>query len=108
MTTYTLAFTDTAEEDLLSIVEYIALDNPTRAISFVEELTNSLRRTLSLFPYSGSVVEGLDLDCEVRSFNFGNYSSYYRVVEELKLVEVLFVFNGKQDIQALVNKDSSQ
>ena len=48
MSTYRVALADTAEEGLLNIVDYIALDNPVRAVSFVEELTVSLRKTLSL------------------------------------------------------------
>ncbi len=35
MNIYTVAFTDTAEEGLLDIVDYIALDNPERAFNLV-------------------------------------------------------------------------
>ena len=38
MSAYRVAFADTAEEGLLNIVDYIALDNPVRAVSFVGEL----------------------------------------------------------------------
>ena len=56
MNTYRVAFADTAEEGLLASVDYIALDNPVRAVSFVGELTVSVRKTLSAFPYSGKFV----------------------------------------------------
>ena len=61
MSAYRVAFADTAEEGLLNIVDYIALDNPVRAVSFVGELTVSVRKMLSAFPYSGKVVEDLNL-----------------------------------------------
>ena len=66
MSTYRVAFADTAEEGLLNIVDYIALDNPVRAVSFVGELTVSVREMLSAFPYSGKVVEDLGFEQEVR------------------------------------------
>lgn len=50
MSAYRVAFADTAEEGLLNIVDYIALDNPVRAASFVGELTVSVRKMLSAFP----------------------------------------------------------
>lgn len=63
---YRVEIMPTARAGLLEIGEYIALDNPTRAL-----------------PH-------------------GNYNSYYRVIEEKQLVEVLYVFNGSRDIQALM------
>lgn len=38
MSTYRVAFADTAEEGPLNIVDYIALDNPVRAKQLVEML----------------------------------------------------------------------
>lgn len=52
----------TARTGLLEIGEYIALDNPVRAMSFIDEITDSLHRQLSLFPLSGKVTEDLELD----------------------------------------------
>lgn len=102
MSTYRAAFADTAEEGLLNIVDYIALDNPVRAVSFVGELTVSVRKMLSAFPYSGEVVEDLGFEQEVRVWPYGDYSSYYHVIEDKQLVEVLFVFHASRDVQALI------
>ena len=71
-------------------------------MSFIDELTDSLQRQLSLFPLSGKVVEDLDMDEEIRILLHGNYNSYYRVIEKKQLVEVLYVFNGSRDIQELM------
>lgn len=102
MSTYRVAFADTAEEGLLNIVDYIALDNPVRAVSFVGGLTVSVRKMLSAFPYSGKVVEDLGFEQEVRVWPYGDYNSYYHVIEDKQLVEVLFVFHASRDVQALM------
>ena len=102
MSTYRVAFADTAEEGLLNIVDYIALDNPVRAVSFVGELTVSVRKMFSAFPYSGKVVEDLGFEQEVRVWPYGDYNSYYHVIEDKQLVEVLFVFHAGRDVQALM------
>ena len=102
MNNWEVAFADTAEEGLLDIVDYIASDNPVRAVSFIEELTSSLRKTLSIFPYSGKVAKDLEIDQEIRVWPYGRYNSYYRVVADKQRVEVLFVFHASRDVQALI------
>lgn len=99
---YHIKIMPTARTGLLEIGEYIALDNPVRAISFVEELTASVRKMLSLFPYAGKVVENLGFDEEIRIWPYGDYNSYYHVIENKQLVEVLFVFHASRDIQGLM------
>ncbi len=102
MKSYRVSIMPTAKEGLLEIGEYIALDNPVRAISFIDEITGSLKKTLSIFPYSGKITEDLDLDENIRTMPHGNNNSYYRVVEDNQIVEVLFIFNASRDIQALI------
>ncbi|SMN00431.1 hypothetical protein SPONN_1671 [uncultured Candidatus Thioglobus sp.] len=102
MNHYKIAFSENAVNGLLEISDYIALDNPVRAGSFVKELTTSLRKTLSLFPYSGKVVKELDLSEEIRIWSYGHYNSYYRVLDDKKFVEVLFIFNASRDVDSLI------
>ena len=102
MKQYRIIIMPAAEEGLLEIGEYIATDNPARAIKFLDEITQSLRKTLSVFPHSGKVVDNLDLGEEIRVLHYRNYNSYYRVVEETQTVEVLFIFNAGRDVQALI------
>lgn len=102
MKDYDVKIMDTADDCLLEIGEYIALDNPARAITFVEEIVIALKKTLSLFPYAGSLYDGLEDNNTIRTFVHGNYTSYYRVNESTQTVEVLFVFNGKREITAFL------
>ena len=94
----------TAREGLLEIGEYIALDSPARAVTFINEITDSLQKTLSLFPFSGKVAEDLELNEKIRILPHGNYIAYYRVIENKQLVEVLYVFNASRDIQSLMTQ----
>lgn len=92
-----------ATKGLIEIGRYIALDNPSRAVSFVDEIKKSLQNTLSLFPYSCRVIGDIDFAEEIRIFSYGNYNCYYRVNEEQKSVEVLFVFNASRDVNLHIN-----
>ena len=102
MKRYQIIIMPYAREGLLAIGEYIALDNPVRAITFVDEITSSLEKTLSIFPLSGKITEELELGEEIRVWSYGNYNSYYRVLDNKKTVEVLFVFNASRDVGSLV------
>lgn len=99
---YDISIMPTAKESLLDIGEYIALDNPARAISFIDELTGALRKNLSIFPLSGRIVEDLEIDEEIRIWPHGHYNSYYRVIESKQLVEILFIYHASRDIEALI------
>ncbi|CAC9620630.1 hypothetical protein [uncultured Gammaproteobacteria bacterium] len=102
MKRYQIIIMPSAREGLLVIGEYIALDNPTRAITFVDEMTTSLNKTLSIFPYSGKIVKELDLIDEIRIWPYDHYNSYYRVLDDKQIVEILFVFNASRDISSLI------
>jgi len=104
MKRFKITIMPSAREGLLAIGEYIALDNPVRAISFIDEITASLEKTLSIFPLSGRVSEDLDLAEEIRIWSHGNYNCYYRVLGDKKTIEVLFIFNASRDIRSLIQK----
>ncbi|VAW49904.1 hypothetical protein MNBD_GAMMA04-1268 [hydrothermal vent metagenome] len=91
-----------ARAGLLEIGQYIALDNPVRAITFIDEITQSIEKTLSIFPFSGKLVEGLEFDEQIRVWPYENYNSYYLVKEVQQIVEILFVFNASRNIKNLI------
>ncbi len=72
-----VGFTDRAEADLEDVADFIALDSPTRAASFVRELREAclaLAQHPRRFPLS-EVAAGKEL----RRRALGNYLIYYRV-----------------------------
>ena len=72
-------FTKQAESDLEAIGDYIALDNPVRALSFVREMRERCTRLtyaprgVAIFPEYGE---------NVRKFPFGNYRVLYTLQED--------------------------
>jgi len=100
MKLHKIVFTETADECLLNIASYIALDSPARAETFIEELVASLTQTLSVFPLAGKVYEEIQVKTEVRSLPHKNYISFYRVNDDV--VEVLFIFNAAQNIKDIL------
>ena len=86
-----------AKAELKLIGKYIAQDNPFRAITFVDEIVTSFTNTLSVFPHSAKLTSDLGLDEEIRMLPFKNYKCYYHVIEDKKIIEVLYVFNARKD-----------
>lgn len=86
-----------AVQDLDGILDYIARDNPTAAVSFVEILREKCN-TLARFPLLGAsreqLVEGL------RVFSVGNYVIYYR--PEGDTVRIERVLHGARDADSLL------
>ncbi len=104
MNDYRVVFTATARNDLLNISEYIALDNPDRAISFVKEMVKSFEKTLSIFPESGQLYTEHNFDSDIRIMPYGKYIGFYQVNKTEKAVEILYIFNSKQDIVGFIQK----
>lgn len=90
-------FTRLAEQDLEDIGDRIALRNPPRAVTYVEEIR---RKALNLadFPNSGTLRpawgEGVRMDVH------GRYLIIYRVRTDA--VQVLRVVHGARDLDALL------
>jgi plasmid stabilization system protein ParE len=54
---YQVEIADSAEQDLEAIAEFIALDNPYRAISFVQDIQLFATDVLSECPWSGKKIQ---------------------------------------------------
>lgn len=95
---------DNAERDLEAIGDWIAQDNPARAISFVEELLQACREIGSA-PRSFPMVDG-QRDRTLRRRVHGNYLIFYDIGETA--VEILHVLHGARDYEHIVftNDDS--
>ncbi|WP_257645736.1 type II toxin-antitoxin system RelE/ParE family toxin [Ottowia beijingensis] len=71
-----LGFTPLAEQDLVSIADYIATDNPRRAASFVRELRQQcerIKRNPTGYRLRPELGEG------IRSCAHGRYMVFYRI-----------------------------
>jgi toxin ParE1/3/4 len=90
-----LVFLPQAETDLEAIGDYIARDNPRRAMSFVRELREQCRKiTEAPQAYRPRPELGKGL----RSCAYGNYVVFF--FEEPGLVRIVRVLHGAMDIEA--------
>lgn len=90
--------TDEARSDLDRIGNYIALDNPRRAASFVAELLDRCRR-LADMPRAFPMVPRYE-HTGVRRHTHGAYLIFYRIGVES--IDVLHVLNGAQEYEAIL------
>ena len=93
-----VALTREAEADLERIGDYIAVDNPARAVSYVRELVGRCAR-LADMPRAFPLVPRYE-HTGVRRLPHGNYLIFYRIGEDR--VEVLHILNGAQDYEPLL------
>ncbi len=93
-----------AEQDIEAIGDYIAVDNPARAISFVSELRTKCLE-LAALPNAFPLVAGYEAE-GVRRRRHGNYLIFYRV-QTAKLV-VIHVLHGARDYDAILFPDADE
>ncbi len=90
-----LEFLPQAESDLETIGDYIAQDNPRRAMTFVRELRRQCRKiTEAPQAYRPRPELGKGL----RSCAYGNYLVFF--FEEPGLVRIVRVLHGAMDLEA--------
>ncbi|MBB2714348.1 type II toxin-antitoxin system RelE/ParE family toxin [Rhizobium sophoriradicis] len=87
-----------AETDLERIADYIAMDNPQRAVSFIHELVDRCER-LADTPNGFSLVPRYE-HTGIRRRPYGNYLIFYRVGEDR--IEILHILNGAQDFESIL------
>ena len=90
-----------AERDLEAIGDYIARDNPARAISFLRELREQCLG-LADMPQRFPLVPRYEA-AGVRRRGHGNYLIFYRI-EDDKIV-IIHILHGAQDYSAILFSD---
>ncbi len=97
-----LTLTPLAEQDLETIGDYIAADNPTRAVSFIRELRDQCHRIAANPPGYRLRPE---LGDDIRSCAHGNYGIFFVATpEEVTIIRVL---HGARDIPAILAPDDN-
>lgn len=90
--------TSAAEADLEGIADYIARDNPVRAMSFVREL---YERCLDIanMPEAWPIVRRYEHH-RIRRRVHGRYLIFYRIGDDR--IIILHVLNGAMDVEAIL------
>ena len=91
-------FTAVAEADLEEIGDFIARDNPVRAVSFVQEIARACR-DLADMPEAWPVVPRYEQH-GIRRRVHGRYLIFYRIAAER--ITVLHILNGAMDVEAIL------
>ncbi|WP_457151541.1 type II toxin-antitoxin system RelE/ParE family toxin [Mesorhizobium sp. P5_C1] len=97
-----LVFTSQAEADLEAIGDHIALDNPFRAITFIQELRRDCME-LRAMPERYPLLEP-HRSTGIRRRVHGNYLIFYRVGSDT--VEILHILHGAMDLGAILFPDN--
>lgn len=94
-------FSAEAEHDLEAIGDYIARDNPARAISFLRELREQCLG-LADMPQRFPLVPRYEA-AGVRRRGHGNYLIFYRI--EADKIVIIHILHGAQDYSAILFPD---
>lgn len=92
---------DSVERDLEEIGDWIARDNPARAISFTVELLRACRAIGSALR-SFSLIDG-QRDPMLRRCVHGNYLIFYDIGQNA--VEILHILHGARDYEHIIFAD---
>ncbi|AEG67538.1 type II toxin-antitoxin system RelE/ParE family toxin [Ralstonia solanacearum] len=95
-----LAITPLAEQDLESIADYIAQDNPARAVTFVRELQGQCQRLVA--NPSGYRLR-TELGDGIRSCAYGRYVIFFVTTPDE--VIVIRILHGARDLPAVFHPD---
>ncbi|MBS0464617.1 MAG: type II toxin-antitoxin system RelE/ParE family toxin [Proteobacteria bacterium] len=98
-----LTFTPLAEQDLEAIADYIAADNPVRALSFVRELRAQCQR-ITLNPPGYRL--RLELGDGIRSCAHGHYVIFFE--SDPDTVLIVRILHGARDIPAVFGADDGK
>jgi toxin ParE1/3/4 len=96
-----LAFTPRAEQDLEAIADYIAADNPGRALSFVRELRAQCQRITHNPPGYRLRPE---LGDGIRSCPHGHYVIFFECDPDAVLI--VRILHGARDLPAVFDADA--
>src|SRR3972149_1337745 len=97
---YIIRYLPAAEQDLLSIHDWIANDNPRRASSFVEELDKRISK-LASHPYLGVVPRHPRLkESGYRVLIIDSYLAFYKV--RGSTVQIHRVVHGSRHLDSII------
>lgn len=98
----TVTITPIAERNLKAIALYIASDSPERAHTFIYALQSHCLE-LETFPKQG--VAAPTLGPGIRRLVYGNYTIFYRYIEDKDAVHILRISEQHQDFSRIVFED---
>ena len=108
--TYSVIYSPEAYKDLRSIYMYIAFEllSPGNAKSQIDRIRGGIRK-LDIFPEGHSRVDWEPwASMQMHYIPIDNYIVYYLIDTNLQKVEIVRIFYGRRDVEAIVNKVISE
>lgn len=97
---YNIEYLPIAEQDIIDIIQYIKLDNPTASISMANKFDEAIS-VLELFPHSGSIPNDIRLQSlKYRMLIVETYIVFY--VFNNEFVEIRRMLHGKRKYDFLL------
>ncbi len=95
---YYIKITNSAEEELIEIYEYISITLKAKisADHFIKEIEKKSER-LSIFPYSCMEVITKPRNTIYRKLQVKNYVLLYKISEENKRVDIVHIYYSRRD-----------
>lgn len=91
-----------ATEDIISILDYISIDDPPAALKLIDKINASIG-SLSLFPYKGVVPKDFHLKSKgYRMLIIDSYIVFYLVNNSIQIVEIMRVISSKQNYKTFL------
>lgn len=103
---FKVKFTDTAKDDLRSIVTYIAeqCKDKNVAVAFINELREKTR-ILETFPESGAIPDDRIMkNSDYRFLVHKEYLIFYRYIDKENTSYILSIFNAKRDYARVMRR----
>lgn len=94
-----LSISSASRSDLREISEYIAADNPKRAISFIDEL---VAKFYVITERPRSFPGRYDLDANCRTARHGDYYIFFQINGDA--IEILRVMHGARNIDQILEE----
>ncbi len=96
-----MRLSDFAIAELEAIADYIARDNPERAVTFVREIRDKCLG-LAVMPRAFPLVPRFERH-GVRHRVYGNYQIFYRVVGDPPTrIDILYILHGARDYASIL------
>ncbi len=98
---HTIRYLPAADEDLLSILEYVAKDSPRRAEAFIDKLDARIR-ILETSPLAGTVPRHPYLkESGYRVLTVESYLAFYKVVRQT--IQIHRVLHSARNINLIID-----
>jgi len=94
---FTVKYTPISQRDLLSILDYISLDDPVAALNQLDDIERAIDN-LEAFPYSGT--ESRDENIRIKGYRYliiNEYNVFYTVDDKRMIVRIHRILSAKQN-----------